>query len=227
MSRPDRKQKVTRTTSVARTRQRAPQGDGRRLRGEIIDAALQLLVASGNPDHVTLRAVARAVGIAAPSIYLHFADRAALLDAVMLEAESRFAAALKASDPGSDAAPAMRLRALGLAYVDFAAQQRGAYGVLFNGLLPATTEQPIFRSANEAPRSFAVLYEMCVHAHDVAADGGDPMRLALRLWAGIHGYVTLLVNAPSFPWPDAEHFVNDTMLPVIPTARSRVRRSRP
>jgi hypothetical protein len=54
-------------------RPRAPQGSGDQLRAEIIGAATALLVGSGNPEHVTLRAVARKVGIAAPSNYLHFA----------------------------------------------------------------------------------------------------------------------------------------------------------
>src|SRR3954471_19008085 len=71
-------------TPVARPRNR--RGEGAKLREEILQAAARLLEESGREDAVTLRAVARAVGISAPSIYAHFDDREQILDAVVAEA---------------------------------------------------------------------------------------------------------------------------------------------
>lgn len=48
-----------------------------------VNTATRLLVRAASRDAVTLRSIAREAGIAAPSIYHHFADRDAVLDAVV------------------------------------------------------------------------------------------------------------------------------------------------
>ena len=64
---------------TASRRTRARRGEGERLREEILDAAERLLIETGNRDAVSIRAVAEAVGVTPPSIYLHFADKTELL----------------------------------------------------------------------------------------------------------------------------------------------------
>jgi AcrR family transcriptional regulator len=77
-SRPDPRQPGG---SPARVRNRW--GQGERLRAEILMAAGQLLGELGTADGLTLRGVARQAGIAPASIYTQFADRAALIDALV------------------------------------------------------------------------------------------------------------------------------------------------
>ena len=60
-------------------RARNPRGTGEKLRAELLDAADALLVESGDPAKVTVRGVAATVGVAPNAVYLHFADREALL----------------------------------------------------------------------------------------------------------------------------------------------------
>ena len=68
---------------------------------------------------VSIRSVAQRVGVTPPSIYLHFADKDALLDAVcaryfeQLDEEMQGVA-------GADSSAIEMLRAQGLAYVRFA-----------------------------------------------------------------------------------------------------------
>src|SRR5215211_7851719 len=69
-------------------RARNPQGQGGRLRADLIAAADAILARTGDVEGLSLRAVAREVGIATPSIYLHFPDKAALVRAVL---DARFA----------------------------------------------------------------------------------------------------------------------------------------
>ena len=59
-------------TSVGRPRN--ARGDGAKLREEIVAAAIVLMDASPDAPELTLRSVARQVGITAPAIYPHFAD---------------------------------------------------------------------------------------------------------------------------------------------------------
>jgi AcrR family transcriptional regulator len=70
-------------------RTRAPRGEGERLREEILAAAERLLIKTGDIEAVSIRGVAEAVRVTAPSIYLHFADKNELVWAVC---ERHFAA---------------------------------------------------------------------------------------------------------------------------------------
>jgi len=63
-------------------RRRAPRGSGDQLRDEILGAATDLLLETGDEKAVSIRSVSQRVGVTSPSIYLHFADKDALLDAV-------------------------------------------------------------------------------------------------------------------------------------------------
>src|SRR5262245_12859119 len=100
-------------------RRRAPRGSGEQSREEILDATTHLLLETGHAKAVSIRSVAQRVGVTPPSIYLHFADKDALLDAVCaryfekLDDEMQRVAADQPSTIDV-------LRAQGLAYVRFA-----------------------------------------------------------------------------------------------------------
>ena len=64
-------------------RRRNARGEGGRLAEEIVAGAIAIIERTGSDEEVTLRSVAREVGIAAPSIYTHFPDREAILWAVV------------------------------------------------------------------------------------------------------------------------------------------------
>src|SRR5436305_12742750 len=102
-------------------RARAPRGSGDRLRDEILDAATELLLETGHAKAVSIRSVALRVGVTPPSIYLHFADKDALLDAVCARYFERLDEVMQqvAADETSNLD---RPRAQGLAYVRFATQ---------------------------------------------------------------------------------------------------------
>src|SRR5580692_10012112 len=90
-------------------RERNRRGEGARLRDDILTAATELLERTGSEEAVTLRAVARQVGISAPSIYAHFADREAIVDAIVDGAFGDFNAAIEAAVRAA-AGPLARLR---------------------------------------------------------------------------------------------------------------------
>src|SRR5262245_48408946 len=127
----------------SRTRNR--RGEGVRLRDEIVDAASDLLEENGNEAAITLRAVARRVGITAPSIYPHFADRVDILREVIRRAIEELVAGLHSATRGEED-PVARLHAGCRAYASFAAEQPHRYRVLFQRRRPGGTTR-IERSA--------------------------------------------------------------------------------
>jgi AcrR family transcriptional regulator len=83
-------------------RRRNPCGEGARLREEIITAASQIIGETGDDTALTLRGVARRLGIAAPSIYRHFTDVDELKMAVVRRSFAEFAQARDAATAADD-----------------------------------------------------------------------------------------------------------------------------
>src|SRR5437879_2813384 len=92
------------------------------LRQALVDAALELIEERG-VSALTLREVARRVGVTHAAPQRHFADRAALVAAVAEEG-FRGLGAHVAVVRASARTPAQRLRALGVAYVEYALAHR-------------------------------------------------------------------------------------------------------
>jgi len=173
-------------------------GEGARLRADIVAAGRRLLERTGNEDALTLRAVAREAGIAAPSIYGHFADRGQILDAVVAEVFGELDDAVRTA-AAAEPDPARRLEPVCRAYLAFAEQRPAGYRALFGrSRMPATKEEPREMSDLAGAGAFGVL------ADAVAAirPEDDVLARATSLWVALHGYATLRSSVPVFPWPD-------------------------
>jgi len=93
-------------------RQRNARGQGARLTEDIVTGALALIERSGSDEAVTLRAVAREVGISAPSIYAHFADREAIVMAVVMRVFGELAGAIEQGTASAGPDPAQQAAGL-------------------------------------------------------------------------------------------------------------------
>src|SRR3954470_6963452 len=88
-------------------------GQGELLREEIVTAAGRMLDELADDEALSLRAVARAVSIAATSVYLHFPDRDALVLAVLRRCHDQLVeAGDRAAAAAGDPAAALRARIL-------------------------------------------------------------------------------------------------------------------
>ena len=142
----------------------------------ILAAARTILEREG-AEGLTMQAVAAAVGIRTPSLYKHFADRAAVLAALRETVLAELTTQLQAvRQPGR---PRKNLRAMAATYRSFAHGAPQAYLLLYSSLLPADAESPIEASA-------ALL-------EDVAALTGPKQALASSrgLAAFLHGFTSL------------------------------------
>jgi AcrR family transcriptional regulator len=195
--------------STTSERRRNRRGEGNRLRDEIIAAATALLERTGAEESVTLRSVAREVGIAAPSIYAHFPDRDAILVAVVSAAFDELRDALAAGtapEPAAQADPVAGLLSGCQAYARFAVTRPTRYRVLFG------------RTRTDADASpdpgrldvFQVLVDaVAACAAAGRSDSTDPFADAVALWSAMHGAVSLRAAAPRFPWPPLEDSIDD------------------
>ncbi|WP_203836092.1 TetR/AcrR family transcriptional regulator [Winogradskya humida] len=193
--------------TATESRSRNPRGEGSRLRADIVAAAASILDETGDEQAVTLRAVARQIGIAAPSIYRHFADRQAILVALVGEAFAEFEQRLRDAAVAED--PVVRLRAVCDAYLEYARSRPQRYRVMFGGLwsapdavaAEAMTPDAAAELGQGALRVIAGTLQDCVTAGRSTSD--DPLADAVALWLGLHGLAHQRAVSHAFPWPPA------------------------
>src|SRR3954470_21330140 len=113
---------------AAVTRPRNPRGQGEQLRGDLIHAALTLLSQTGDPEDVSIRAVAKAAGVSPTAAYRHFEDRDDLIVAACGANFDHFTEYLVARF-GQVEDAFDRLLAAGEAYLSFATEDPGRYRV--------------------------------------------------------------------------------------------------
>jgi AcrR family transcriptional regulator len=184
-----------RTEAASPTRRRNPKGEGGRLREELIEAAAEMIAESGDASRLTLRGVARRVGIAAPSIYRHFSDVEHLKMAVVDRAFGQFATERDRSRNTSDD-PRTALLAGCRAYCRFALSNPGIYRFMFREDSPGRE-----RRSRVGDAAFAALVESirrCQEEGVTTIDDADAA--AAEVWAALHGLSLLHLNLPDFGW---------------------------
>jgi AcrR family transcriptional regulator len=188
-------------------RERSRRGEGASLREEILDAAKALLAETGDLGALTLRAAARRIGIAPPSIYLHFLDVENLRQAAIERAFDEFDAARNAAALGLTD-PRAVLLARARAYCRFALDNPGLYRVMFDVARPAS---------ERGQASFQTLVRAIERCQKVGvAKEGDTAGRAALVWAGLHGLASLRINRPQFPWPaPLEHDVERLVVAIL------------
>jgi AcrR family transcriptional regulator len=191
-------------------RRRAPRGSGEQLREEILNATTELLLETGHAKAVSIRSVAQRVGVTPPSIYLHFADKDALLDAVCaryFEKLDEEMQQLAADQPSLIDV----LRAQGLAYVRFAMKTPELYRIAMMG--EGGPDSDVDMAVNTS-----AFVHMRTAVEALIAEGvyppGDATTFALELWTVAHGIASLLISRPYLPWGDAEALADRVMRSV-------------
>ncbi|HEY2670980.1 MAG TPA: TetR/AcrR family transcriptional regulator [Rugosimonospora sp.] len=193
-------------------RRRARRGEGERLREEIVAAASRMLAETGEVAELSLRAVAREVGVATTSIYLHFPSLDELVLAVKTRYFAEFGDAILAGAARTGDTPLARVRASAHGYVRYGLENRGRYLVMFTSeslparLLPAATYIGV-----------DVFERFRDEVAAVVGPDQDAHLLAIHLWTALHGIVTLRTVRRTFPWPDLNRQIDsliDRLLPV-------------
>lgn len=157
------------------------------LRAALVEAGLALL-AERTADDLSLREVARAVGVSATAVYRHFPDKDAFMAALAQEGLTRLAAAQHAASDAAGGGPA-GFNATGRAYVRFAL----ANPALFRLIFTAPTRRDLLDETQAVPEAMAFLRENAARA----AEGGKPgsaQVITLQAWAIAHGLAMLMLD---------------------------------
>ncbi|MFB9378828.1 TetR/AcrR family transcriptional regulator [Kineococcus gynurae] len=186
--------------TIGEGRHRVRRGEGDLLREQILDAGARLLADLGDEHQVSMRAVADAVGVTPPSLYLHFSSKTSLLRAVVERLFAELEQEVATARAGAEH-PVARVLAFAHAYVELGLRHPGRYRVLYEtGLVPS------LMPATDVVPGRELLDDVAGDLEAARADGVlgdlDPWATAARVWQFLHGAVSLRINKPGLPWGD-------------------------
>ena len=163
---------------------------GRDLRSELLRTSRQLLDESG-PTALSMREVARRAGCTHQAPYHYFANREAILAALVCEGFDELADMLAAAHEGLGNADLHAiLVASGNAYVEFALRHPGVFRVMFRPDVCDPERFPEVVQAGERAR-----HELARLARAMMGDGAQ-LEAEVLIWSGVHGLASLLLDGP-------------------------------
>jgi AcrR family transcriptional regulator len=160
------------------------------LRRDLLDTALELVAQEG-PSAVSLRSLARRLGVSHAAPANHFPDKASLFTAIAIEGFTLLAAAIEdgARRLGPGATASQRFRAAGQAYTSFALAHPAHFAVMWRRDL-LHQDDPELVAAGD--RTFELLLGS---VHDIQSEGWapgrDPQTVAYLAWSVVHGLAAL------------------------------------
>jgi AcrR family transcriptional regulator len=162
---------------------------------------------TGHAKSVSIRSVAERVGVTPPSIYLHFQDKDALLDAVCARYFEKLDDEMQRVSAGESSTVEV-LRAQGLAYVRFATENPELYRIATMGEWRSDSHVDSVL-ASSAFKHMSAAVEVLMDQGIFPR--GDAAAVALELWSAAHGAASLLIAKPHLPFGDAEAFTDRVM----------------
>ena len=195
------------------------------LRDALIKAALRE-AEQGGAEAISIKALAKQLGVSQPAPYRHFADRDALLTAVTAEAFRQLSALLR--EAMAKPSKQSKLSRLAQATLDFGLRRNGIYRLMF-------ASRTVSCAAKGSELHDADARDFCAGDRSPRGTGGRFLRerQALKIWAALHG-VVMLAEQGLFTGEAAhatreelvEDFVNETKAALAAAIKGARRRKK-
>ena len=200
------------TDQRAKRRRDSPQS----LREDCVHEALSIIETSGL-EALSLRDVARRLGVSHQAPYKHFPSRDHILAEIVARAYQTFADYL--DNRPRTGSPRGDLREMGKAYVAYALEHPLQYRLMFNTPLPNPQEHTdMMRQARHA---FSLLCDNLTLVHSDRGSGTDTRIVtfdALFIWSTLHGLSSILgsnvIDTLSLSQDVLEELATETLLRI-------------
>lgn len=182
------------------------------LRNALIEAGLAALERSDTAN-LSLRAIAREVGVSANAAYRHFADKDALLSALAAEGFRRFSAR-QAEAAIAHADPVAARTASGRAYIRFAQDHPALFRLMFSHFLIDSANPELQQTALGA---FQALIASSAKEAGTAPDDERALLTAVARWSLVHGLSHLILDGQLAPFAgQVEQLVDGVLNLTLP-----------
>ncbi|WP_340692536.1 TetR/AcrR family transcriptional regulator [Hyphomonas sp.] len=172
------------------------------LRVALITTGLKKLE-EGSAESLSLREIAREIGVSATAIYRHFPDKDSLLSALAAEGMAQLAREQKAA---GKAGGKEGFAEMGRAYVRFAMNNPALFRLVFSSL-PAVADP---NCANPEDSPGWLLRQSITELAGPKASDAERKAGVLRAWALVHGLAMLILSGQIAP-KDIDQLINEVV----------------
>lgn len=183
----------------------------------LIEAASTIITQSGI-EALSVRDVARKVGVSPGAPFRHFPTRDALLAAVATQAMDRLAQAVQDRQLASDADPLEQIRMIGLAYIEWAVENPAHFAIISQRNLVPLIDGA--RKGNDVIRDRMLALLTLARSNEQMRPDADPETVLLSCRALVYGLSRMLIDGHFPEWcPDGDpcnwmrqsldHFIRD------------------
>lgn len=169
------------------------------LRQAAIGVALHIAEESGD-ERVSLREVARRLGVSPGAPFRHFPDHASLMAAIAEEATARLRLMVERDQHGCGPAAIDRLRALGHSFLGWAQQHPAAFRLVSARRLYDFNASPALNAHFQAVRDRTLALVAQAQTDGDLPAGVPPQRLALMLRGAAYGLARMHTDGQLPQW---------------------------
>jgi AcrR family transcriptional regulator len=162
------------------------------LKEALISASLEILSEKGM-EGLSLRNVARKVGVSHTAPYNHFSDKQALLAAISTAGHEQLYDILLGTFENSKHTSPNIISEIAWAYLQFALDNPGKFKLMFSGALEEERDHPEYEEISRKNLSlFEEIIFFCQNKGQIAE--GKVECIAIRLWSLVHGFAHLALE---------------------------------
>lgn len=163
----------------------------KRTQRAILDAARRIIATAG-PDALSMRELADRIDYSPAAIYEYFDSKNDIVDEVCAEGHLRLTEKLQRVEEERD--PAGYLRALGLAYVDFAVSNPDFYRLMFATPPSQVSVEDMMQEGSSFPIVLAAVERGVAAGVFHTRPGFEALEIAYAVWAMVHGIAMLRIT---------------------------------
>lgn len=191
------------------------------LRDRILEITRHMLFSDGYSS-ISMRKIAKAVGVSATSIYLYFENKDHLVHTLIEESVEDLSVAIEEGAARHDDTIA-RFEAIVHSYVEFALQNSEKYQVIYMVQSERMARYPKekFRKARRGYTLLGSVLEQGVK--EGLMDLDEPMIAAYSIWAQLHGVISVVLNQRLDSRIDREKFIEESIDYIIQGFLARIK----
>jgi AcrR family transcriptional regulator len=183
------------------------------LKDALITAGLEILSEQGM-EGLSLRKVAKKVGVSHTAPYNHFADKQALLAAISTAGHEQLHQTLSNTFEAIKDSSTNIITEIAWAHLQFALDDPDRFKLMFSGALEEETAHPKF--VEIAQKNISLLEEIIAYCQTKGQiEAGKVDLIAIKLWSSVHGFTNLILENQFPPEYMQDRTIRDILEIVI------------